>query len=283
MEKNREWSNQFNELKNKSYSAAICKNCPMLETRILEVTGRNQELSVTLKELEKGKAISGNEGSSSEEIGILKNRISELIAKNLEYEKKIYELRFVKEKASNEYNEKEDRERKARERQVLITKNKHLEERVRILESYGSGEEHWYSGQPAQRMYLKQARTTNSKALNFQQVKDNRPNYPSRSKYAGLSEHKVCWSCGMSGHFKYDCKKRWAQRTYGHYPEHQSRSNRKVPRYPKTWVSASGLSWANQEYYDVQDNGHEYYPEPEYYHVHYPQPGKAKLAWVRKH
>ncbi len=45
----------------------------------------------------------------------------------------------------------------------------------------------------------------------------------------------------------------------------------------------------NQEYYDVQDNGHEYYhpeygphPELEYYLEHYPQPGKAKLPWVRK-
>ena len=72
VEENRGWSNQFNELKNKSYSAALCKKCPMLETRIREVTGRNQELSVTLKELENGKAISGDEGSSSDEIGIRK-------------------------------------------------------------------------------------------------------------------------------------------------------------------------------------------------------------------
>ncbi len=45
----------------------------------------------------------------------------------------------------------------------------------------------------------------------------------------------------------------------------------------------------NQEYDDVQDNGHEYYhpeygphPELEYYLEHYPEPGKAKLPWVRK-
>ncbi len=136
---------------------------------------------------------------------------------------------------------------------------------------------------------MKQARNQNDKAIDLQEVKNNRPNYPSKSKYAGLPEHKVCWSCGMSGHFKYDCKKRWAQRTYDHYPEYQSKNQRKVPRYPKAWVSESGLTWANQEYYDAQNNEHEYYHEPEQYHEHeyypayYPQPGKAKLAWVQKH
>ena len=155
------------------------------------MTDRNQELSVTITELEKGIV-----GDRSGEISKLKTWISELIAKNLENEKKIFERSFIKEQASNEYNEKADRERKDRERQVLITKNKHLEERIRILESYGSNEEHWYTGQPAQRMYMKQARAQQAKVIDFQKVKNNRPNYPSRSKYAGLPEHKmlVLWN-----------------------------------------------------------------------------------------
>ncbi len=61
------------------------KKCPLLETHICEVTRKNQDLSNTLKELEKGKAISSNEGSSSEEICILRNRISELMLKDQEY------------------------------------------------------------------------------------------------------------------------------------------------------------------------------------------------------
>ena len=103
----------------------------MLETQHLEVTERNQELSVTLKEFEKG-----TKSDNSEEISILKTRINELIAKNRESEKRIYELSFIKQQASNEYNEQEDRERKARERHVLMAKNNHGSESYYGYEQY---------------------------------------------------------------------------------------------------------------------------------------------------
>ena len=174
---------------------------------------------------------------------------------------------------------------------MLITKNEHLEERVRVLESGESNEKHCYSGQPAQRIYLKQARSQQAKAIDFQEIKNNKPTYPSRSKYAGLPEHKVCWSCGMSGHYKYECKKRWAQQAHDRYPEYQWKNQRKVPRYSESWANNPVWKWTKQGHYDVQNNNHgsvpdygyEQYQEPEYYPVYSSQPRKAKLAWVRKH
>ena len=174
---------------------------------------------------------------------------------------------------------------------MLIAKNKHLEERVKVLESCDSNEKHWYSGQPAQRMYMKQAKSQQAKAINFQENKNNKVTYPSRSKYAGLPEHKVCWSCGMSGHYKYECKKRWAQHAHDRYPEHQRKNQRQVPRYPEPWGDETVLPWTDQGCYDVQNNNHgsepyygyEQYHENEYYPAYYSHPGKVKLAWVRKH
>ena len=86
----------------------------------------------------------------------------------------IFERGSSKQQTSNDYNEQAEREKKAREKQVLISKNQLLEERVRILESYGSNEEYWYSGQPAQKMCMNQARTKQAKAIKFQKVEIGR-------------------------------------------------------------------------------------------------------------
>ena len=54
--------------------------------------------------------------------------------------RKYLSLGLKKTKACNGNNEKEERDLRARERQSLVDRNKHLEDRVRTLESGTSGE-----------------------------------------------------------------------------------------------------------------------------------------------
>ena len=95
----------------------------------------------------------------------------------------------------------------------------------------------------------------------------------------------------MSGHYKYECKKRWAQHALDRYPEYQRKNQRKVPGYPEPRGNKTALPRTDQGCYDVQNNNHgsepyygyEQYHENECYPAYYSHPGKVKFAWVRKH
>ena len=170
----------------------------------------------------------------------LEERIRELTSKNIELDKTIYELRFVKEKSCGE-SEKEEKEKRAREKQSLVDRNKHLEDRVKTLESGTSGEKEWYTGKTSHHMYLRQARTNTPKEVKFSERNFKKTSYPSE-KYRGIQAQRICYFCGYNGHFQRDCSKFKKMKDKHYNPASIFSPPTQTPKVPHSYKKKSSLN-----------------------------------------
>ena len=91
-----------------------------------------------------------------------------------------------------------------RELQSARDRNHHLEEKVRTLEQHLNG--NWYDGQPAQKIYLRQAEGNLPRVHSKERARERRISRPIKKHYSG-DYYKICWHCGNNGHIKKDCEK----------------------------------------------------------------------------
>jgi len=107
-----------------------------------------------------------------------------------------------------------------------------LEQKVRVLElnsvqntqqntsSSGSNksqgsvpkEKKWFDGQPAHKMYVKQAKREGTTKVDLVKQKNKQPFHPGKCKYGhvlyNVLYNRVCWHCGGNGHLISDCQKK---------------------------------------------------------------------------
>ena len=102
-------------------------------------------------------------------------------------------------------------EQKVRVLEVNSVQNKHQNSPTSTPKSsQGSTpkEKKWFDGQPAHKMYVKQAKGKGTEQVDLVKQKNKQPFRPGKGKYGHVLNNRVCWHCGQNGHVIRDCQKK---------------------------------------------------------------------------